>query len=289
MNETFPRSAGLPLDLRPSDLVTAAATGLLTLPDPARRGPVGRFALRSAVATAAGAAMWWGTREDPELRFDPERRAAMTVGAVGLVYGVAELGEALDAAIQRRLVRWGVRRPRAAAALVGAGLSLGMSVLERRTTPTLPDDDEAVGPTYRSLPPSVRELADAILAQTEDYDSVRLRAQLAVARQEVWGEESGPVRFVELAVPDDVEPAVPHDFTFPVSARFTSERGVPCTVMLLVAGGRLATILVDVEGQAWGPLADDWDPRGGDEDPLADVGLPDVGSVTFLTETSARG
>ncbi|TNC19500.1 hypothetical protein FHE66_03270 [Georgenia sp. 311] len=122
----------LPLGLRTADVVGAAVTGLLTLPDPARRSPVGRFALRTTVAGFTGATVWVGLGEDPELRTDLARRAGFTAGVVGLAYGAAELGERLDALTQRTLVRWGVRRPRAVMAVAGAGLALVMAVVDRR-------------------------------------------------------------------------------------------------------------------------------------------------------------
>ncbi|PYG02025.1 hypothetical protein SAMN05216184_101490 [Georgenia satyanarayanai] len=278
-------NASLPLGLRPSDVVTAAATGLLTLPDPARRTPLSRFALRTAVAGTTGAGVWWGTGEDPDLAAELPTRVAFTVGAAGLVYGAAELGETLDRALQRRLVRMGLRRPRLVMALTGVGVSLAMSLLERREADVTADDDAPEGPTLRPLPEHVRELVDAILAHTEDHDSLRLRAQLARASEEVWGEPEGAPRMVELAVPQDVPLAVPRSFTFPVSARFSSARGVPCTVQILVSGGRLAAAVVDVDDEAWEVLAEDWDPADGDPDPLADVTFPRAQDVTLVAES----
>lgn len=279
-------TTSLPLGLRTSDLVTAAATGVLTLPDPARRTPLTRFALRSAIAGTTGAGVWLGTSEEHELGLPGPSRVALTIGAVGLVYGAAELGEAVDRVLQRRLVRAGVRRPRLAMALGGVGLSLLMSLVERRSQDEAGEDAPA-GPTLRPLPEPVHELVSAILAHTEDHDSLRLRAQLVRASEEVWGEPEEAPRFVTIAVPDDVPLAVPHTFTFPVSARFTTRRGVPCTVEVLVTGGRLSAVVVDVDGEAWEVLAEDWDPAGGDPDPLADVTLPRVADVVLVTE--ARG
>ncbi len=278
-------TTSVPLGLRTSDLVTAAATGLLTLPDPARRTPLTRFALRTAVAGTTGAGVWLGSSEEHEVGLSLPSRVAFTVGAVGLVYGAAELGEAMDGALQRRIVRAGVRRPRLVMALAGVGLSLAMSLLERRDADTDPDDDAPEGPTLRPLAEPVRELVEAILAHTEDHDSLRLRAQLVRASEEVWGEPDDAPRLVELAVPDDVPLAVPHSFTFPVSARFVSARGVPCAAQVLVSGGRLAAVVVDVDDEAWELLAEDWDPADGDLDPLADVTLPRTQDVTLVTES----
>lgn len=281
-------TTSFPLGLRASDLVTAAATGLLTLPDPARRTPLTRFGLRTAIAGTTGAGVWLSTAEDEDTALDLPSRVAFTAGAVGLVYGAAELGEAMDRALQRRLSGMGVRRPRLAMALAGVATSLAVSLLERRGDHTATvDDDAPEGPVLRPLPEHVRELVGAILAHTEDHDSLRLRAQLARASEEVWGEPEDAPRMVELAVPDDVPLAVPHSFTFPVSARFTSARGVPCAARVLVSGGRLAAVVVDLDDDAWEVLAEDWDPAGGDPDPLADVTLPRAQDVFLVTE--ARG
>ncbi|WP_324650933.1 hypothetical protein [Georgenia sp. H159] len=272
--------ASLPLGLAPGDLATAAMTGLLTLPDPARRSPLGRFALRSAAAGTVAVGTWVALGQDA--RSDVTGRVAFTVGAAGLMYGLAELGEAMDGAVHRRLVRSGVRRPRVAMALAGVGLALAMSVLERRE-----DDGEVHDhldePVLGELPVPVRALIGAILEQTEDHDSLRLRAQLAVAGEARWGEEPDS-HVVDLVVPDDVPLAVPHAFTFPVSARFVSARGVPCTARLIVADGRLSVLVVDVDDEAWEPVAADWDAQGGDPDPLADITVPRVEDVTFVTE-----
>ncbi|MCM3660154.1 hypothetical protein M3148_03970 [Georgenia satyanarayanai] len=273
-----------PLGLRTSDLVTAAATGLLTLPDPARRTPATRFVLRTAVAGTTGAGVWLGTDGEPAL--DLPGRFAFTAGAVGFVYGAAELGEAVDRALQRRLVRMGVRRPRLTMALAGVGASLAISLLERRAEAG-EEEDAPEGPVLRPLPEPVRELVSAILSHTEDYDSLRLRAQLTGAREEVWGEPEDAPRLVELSVPENAPLAVPHSFTFPVSARFTSARAVPCAARVLVSGGRLAAVVVDLDEDAWEVLAEDWDAAGGDPDPLADVTLPRAQDVILVTE--ARG
>ncbi|WP_152190504.1 hypothetical protein [Georgenia satyanarayanai] len=278
-------STSLPLGLRASDLVTAAATGLLTLPDPARRTPLTRFGLRTAIAGTTGAGVWLGTAEDRDATLDLPSRVAFTAGAVGLVYGAAELGETMDRALQRRLVRAGVRRPRLAMALAGVGLSLAMSLLERRGAGTGAVEEAPEGPTLRPLPQPVHELVSAILAHTEDHDSLRLRAQLARASEEVWGEPEEAPRLVAIAVPDDVPLAVPHTFTFPVSARFTTPRGVPCTAEVLVSEGRLFAVVVDIDGKAWEVLAEDWDPAGGDPDPLADATLPRVSDVVLVAES----
>lgn len=283
MTEHTPARTALPWGLQPIDVLTAASTGLLTLPDPARRTPLTRFLLRTAVAGTAGAGMWAGTGEDSELAWDVSRRAALTTGAVGLVYGAAELGETLDGALQRRLVRSGVRRPRLVMALTGAGLALALAVLERRTAPPADEEELAPDPVNRPVRQQVRELAEAILGQTEDHESLRLRAQLAAATEVYWGESEDALS-VEIVVPDDVSRVVPREFTFPVRAHFTSPSGVPCTVRLYITDGRLSAVGVDVS-ETWDPAAAGWDPI---EDPLADASMPRLDQVTLVAEGFGR-
>ncbi len=137
----------LPFGLRLGDVLTAATTGLLTLPDPGRRSPAGRFAVRAGIAGVTGAAVWAGTGAHLEGRSGTRPRAALTSAAVGLAYGSAVLGDHLDGAIHRALVRRGVRRPRLAMAVGAAAVTLAMSVAERRT-----DDgaDDAAGESPRA-------------------------------------------------------------------------------------------------------------------------------------------
>src|SRR5690606_12277415 len=184
--------------------IGAAAAGALTLVDPARLRPAGRFALRSAVAGIAGVGAWSAFDTAPELAAEPGRRAAFTAAVVGLVYGAAELGEVMDAATVRGLRRVGVRRPRVVMALATIGVGL----------------------------------------------------------------------------------AGPHSFPVPVGARFVSQRGVPCVVRLGIEDGRLSWAVIDVDGELWAPIVDDWDAGDGDPDPLADVTWPGLDDVALVTERS---
>ncbi|MEE6281168.1 hypothetical protein [Georgenia sunbinii] len=274
------------------DLGVAAATGALTLVDPARLGPLGRFAFRSSEAAVVGGMTWFGLKQSKDLEWQPELRVAVTSGVVAVTYAFAELSEVFDAAVVRQLRRRGVRRPRVAMAVAGVGLALTMSLLERRAdarTAAADDDGDADEAIVRELPQQVRDIVAAILEQTEDHDSLRLRAQLAVAGEEVWGDDDGFGRMLELAVPDDVPLAVPHTFTFPVSGRFLSSRGVPCAVQLLVDGGRLSAVVIDVASDEWDAIADDWDDAGGDPDPLGDIdGWPAHQELRFVQETAGR-
>lgn len=273
-----------------AELAVAGLSGALTLVDPARLGVLGRLALRTSQAAVVGALAWVTTKDVPELEWQPEKRAALVAGAVAVTYALAEVGEAVDAAAVRGLARRGVRRPRLVAAAGSVALALGLTVLDRRTRTLSTDaaDDDAVEIVERPLPEQVREIISAILERTEDHDSLRLRAQLLVASEEVWGEDEF-ARMVELTVPDDVPLAVPHTFTFPVSAHFRSRRGVPCLLQLLVVDGHLATLVMDVHSAEWDEIADEWDDGGGDPDPLADiVEWPRLEELTFVTESAGR-
>ncbi|MEE6274370.1 hypothetical protein V2J56_13555 [Georgenia sp. MJ206] len=279
----------LPSDITPHvpTAVGAVAAGALTLVDPARLNPAGRFALRSAMASVAGVGAWTAFGTDPEISAEPGRRAAYAAAVIGFMYGLAELGEVMDAATERGLRRIGARQPRLVMALGTVGLGLATAVADYRAARDARPADDAPEPVHRDVPPRVRALIGAVLARTEEFDSLRLRAQLAAATQEVWGDDDeGPV--VVLATPDDVPLAVPHSFTFPVSARFVSARGVPCVVRLGVEGGRLQWAALDVDSELWDPVADDWDAGDGDPDPLADVTWPSLDEVTFVTERSGR-
>lgn len=273
------------------DLAVAAASGALTLVDPARLGLFGRLTFRTSQAAVVGALTWTAAKEVPGLEWQPETRVATTAGAIAVTFAFAEVGEALDAVAVRALSRRGVTRPRLAVAAGAVALALGLSVLDRSVAQQRADAD-ADGtvdvPVLRPLPEPVRAIIAAILDQTEDHDSRRLRAQLGAAREESWSEVEEFVPMIELAVPEDVPLAVPHTFTFPVSAHFRSTRGVPCAVQLLVAGGRLSALVIDVYGPAWDEMADDWDDEG-DADPLVDVtAWPALGELAFVTESPGR-
>lgn len=138
-------TARLPLGLRVSDVLTAATTGLLTLPDPAHRSPARRFALRAVLAGATGAAVWAGTGTRPEGRPGTRPRAVLTTAAAGLVYGSAVLGDRLDGVIHRALVRRGVRRPRVVMAAAATAVALAASVADRHA-----DDHGAAVPPSES-------------------------------------------------------------------------------------------------------------------------------------------
>lgn len=274
--------------LNRDEIVTALGLGALTLIDPARLRPGTRFAYRSVLAAFAAAGAWRSLADLPTVLADPLKRVAFSAGAAGLVYGAAELGEALDARFHRRLERWGVRRPRVVMAAATVALSIGTACLDSRSS-ALKEDDEVFEPVQRPLAPAVHELITAILEQSEDHDSLRLRAQLATASEEVWSEDDAvTARWVNLLVADDGDLAVPHQFVFPVSARFTTARGVPCQVQLHVEGGRLTSVVLDVAAEEWERVAEDWEPGDGDADPLAGVTWPAATDVTFVTETSGR-
>lgn len=271
------------------DLAVAGLSGALTLVDPARLGLAGRLAFRTSQAAIVGALTWITSKDVPELEWQTEKRVAMVAGAVAMTYAFAEVAEAVDAAAVRGLARRGVRRPRLAVAAGSVAAALGLAVLDRRTRSLgTAEEDDVVDIVERPLPERVRDIIAAILERSEDHDSLRLRAQLLVASEQVWGEDEFG-HAVEITVPDDVPLAVPHEFAFPVSAHFRTRRGVPCEIRLLVVQGHLASLVMDVHSPEWDEIADEWDDAGGDPDPLADIGdWPLLEELTFVTETAGR-
>lgn len=274
---------------RSLDVVAIGLGGALTLIDPARLGPGRRFGYRLAIAGLAGATFWRGLADD-ELSVAPETRLGLTAGVAGATLAGAELSEAADARLQAWLSRAGVRRPRLlmAAATLGTGLA-GLALEQRLAPVDAQEEDLGFLPGPRELPPAVRDLVAALLSQTEDYDSLRLRAQLERATEIVWpGEQDVSMRVLEFEVPGDVPLTVPRTFDFPVVARFVSPRGVPCRITLSVSDGRLSLLTRDVDVDLWDEIADDWRPMGGSSaDPLADVdSWPDVDQLEFVHDSA---
>ena len=140
----------------PRDLITAAATGVVTAAVPVHRwGPGLRWGTHAGLGVAAAGATAWfvsragaggagtppaGTaataadsREDaPEA---PGARATAAVAVLSglLVAGASIGGTALDQAAERALARRGVARPRWWLGAAAAVVSLGSSAVERRT------------------------------------------------------------------------------------------------------------------------------------------------------------
>ncbi|WP_210503749.1 hypothetical protein [Nocardioides xinjiangensis] len=130
------------LDSWPAHLATAAATGLVTTLMPVQRWSRGaRWTMHggTGVLAAAGTALVvrhperFGITDRPRTSHPQALAVAAPAVVVGVaVAGASRGGQAVDAWAERRLVARGVRRPRLWMGLGAAGLSLAMSVGDRR-------------------------------------------------------------------------------------------------------------------------------------------------------------
>jgi hypothetical protein len=108
-------------------------------------------------------------------------------------------------------------------------------------------------PRLAELDPTVRALVEAILAQPRGQAKTALRAQLAGAREEIWGDSEG---------------------------RFTAPSGVPLEVILRVSDGRLASVAVDVAEDT--PELEAYT----GEDPFEGLqAWPEPGAVSYVADT----
>ncbi|NKX54691.1 hypothetical protein [Arthrobacter mobilis] len=265
-------------------LASSAAVGALSLVDPARLSPGRRFLLRAAAAAVTGATFLIPLNKSPVLAFEPAAKAGFTAGMAGLTFGVADLGEAVDGRIQDWLRSRGIRRPRAVMAAAGAAMTFLVFLADRRTRPAVPEEIGDQEPRLVELDPAVRELVEGMLGYTQDYGAPVLRAQLAVAKEEAWDGPEGFSSMVDFAVGQEVPRVVPHNFTFPVRARFTGPSGAPLQAELGIEGGLLRSLLVDV-------VLDVEEPEGPDgADPLEGLASwPAPGDVTYVIETADAG
>ncbi|GAA3669430.1 hypothetical protein GCM10023081_04850 [Arthrobacter ginkgonis] len=269
-------------------VTSSAVLAALSLPDPARLSPGRRAALHGAIALLSGALMLVELRktdlEETGPLLDPLAKGALAAGAAGVALGLARPADALDARIQGLLVRRGVPKPRVILAVGSAALGLATFLADRALAARESGDganDDDGGPRQAELDPALRTLMEGILAQPRGQAKTALRAQLAGAREEVWGEPEGFDSMLEFAVDPDAPLAVPHDFTYPVRARFTAPSGVPLEVILRVSGGRLASLAVDVAEDT--PELEAFI----GEDPFEGLeAWPEPGAVSYVVETA---
>ena len=204
-----------------------------------------------------------------------EARVGTAVGATGAALGLAEAGEAVDARMQRGLVRLGVRRPRAVIAAASVAFAAATFLADRAWTLASTPLPDALAWEDRALPDPVRTLTSALLGRTDDFGAPELRAQLETARERAFVDERfRSPSYVQFAVADDAPLAVPGNAAFPVTARFAADDGTLYLVTLSVADGRLATLeMVEV--------------TDGDEEPGHEPERwPDAHDVTLHVETS---
>jgi len=261
-------------------VVTAAAIGALSLVTPARLSPGRRFAFRTATATLTGVMLWIEMRDSGKGVLPSETRAGLTAAGVGLTYGVAEWGEAIDGRIHRGLERRGVRHPRLVMAAAATVATFAAGRLGLNDDPLGSELDELhVEGERRPLDPAARALVTALIdaAGGEYRDS--LRRQLAEAESHHWGDaDAGFVPFVQLVVPEDAPRVVPSEVTLPVRGRVLHDAQM-LEVSLHVADGRLAWLSIDpVE------VVDTLEESLlGEDEPLS--AWPRVADVTLFRET----
>lgn len=242
-------------------IVSTMTIGVLSLIDPGPLKPGARALYRTGIAGITAVMTWVTTRAEIS---SVEARVGTTVGATGAALGLVGAAEAVDARMQRGLVRMGVRRPRlviaaTSAAFTAATFLADRAVAEHAATRGGPD---AFGWEDRALTDPVRALTAALLARTDAFGAPELRAQLDGARERAFTDERfRSPSFVQFAVADDAPLAVPGNAAFPVTARFATDDGTLYVVTLSIGEGRLSSLeIVEVTEDGEEPTneADRW-------------------------------
>ena len=243
-------------------IASSVVIGALSLIDPARLSPGWRLTYRAVSAGLTGGLTLLELRRTDALEGNPVAKAGAAFGVAGTVFGLSEVSERIDARITSGLKRVGVRRPRVFLAVASALTSMA-AFRSGGTVDVTSDDDGANGPHYTAVDPALRELVDGMLAATPEHASEALRRQWAGARAEHWSEddEADFGRWLEVTVDDALPRVVPYDFTFPVKAQFRAPSGVLAEASVLISGGRLRSVVVDVvPGDSELDSIDDGDP-----------------------------
>ncbi len=154
MDETPAPTHPTVLDSWPAQVAVAVATGVVTTRWPMERwSRTARWSLHGAMAVLAGAAAGLAARrpdllapddstgEEPWTPLGTAATAGVVVGLGALVAGVSRGSEAADSWAERTLAARGVRRPRVWMGVTAAGLSLAMSVADRRRQDASRTDD----------------------------------------------------------------------------------------------------------------------------------------------------
>jgi hypothetical protein len=255
-------------------VASSIVVGALSLVDPAPLRPGARVLYRTTIAGFTAAMTWVAARGEFT---SVEARVGTTVGATGAAFGLLGASEAIDARMQRGLVRMGVRRPRLVIAATSVAISAATFLADRAVSEHLAADADGHPFDWedRPLPDTVRVLTAALLARTDAFGAPELRAQLATARERTFTDERyRSSSFVQFAVADDAPLAVPGNAAFPVTARFASDGGTLYVVTLGIAEGRLASLEI-VE------VTDDGDEPSGEAERW-----PEAHEVTLHVETS---
>lgn len=270
-------------------LVSTSLYAGLSLVEPRRLTVGQRLAFRTAVAATSAWSIWVGTRSVEEFHaIGPLGRVCTTAGAAGLVMGLSEVSEALDARLHDGLVRRGVRRPRLCVAAGTAALSLGAFWAGRgESGRPVESEDDVVEPseTLGAVPENTRELVEAILASTDDYGAPQLRIHLSAAQLVSYDEEIDDAEFwpfVQFRVPESLPRAVPGNATFPFVGRFRAMGDRTFDVRVVVENGYLDSVVVE-EGDDWS--IDEWHAWNEDERTVGDLDAwPAPKSIQVLSE-----
>ncbi|KAM9862327.1 hypothetical protein ACI1US_01782 [Leucobacter sp. BZR 635] len=260
------------------------ALGAAALIDPAKLTPGGRAAYRLTLAGITAAVV----AGDTQRAVGPQGRSAAATAATvagGAVLGLAEAGEALDAKLQRSLVRRGVSKPRLVFAAVTAGLTLATELpallAARRWVSYRSGNSQHMDVVdhvpFGEFPEGARTLITGMLDFSADPSAEALRAQLASAHERLGVGGSGSFDAIDIIVFDAeaLPRAVPHRQQFPVVAEFADPNtGSPRVVRLGIDGGSLAQLTIE---------ADD---RAADSEWLWPERWPALAEVTFSVEGS---
>lgn len=273
-------------------MVISTALGAAALIDPAKLTPGKRALYRSGLAGVTAAMV----ASDAATGLDRRGRGAAAVAAGGAVLGLSEVGETVDARLQRALVRRGVSKPRLVFATATFALSLmaelpSVVAARRARSAAAPGSrrgfDGAGGSsgTPAELPAGARSLIAGMLDFSADPSATALRTQLDSAQELVWGGVSGSYDVITIAVGDAaaLSRAVPHEQQFPVTASFVdSATGQRRLVRMRVAGGMLAELTIEnpedseAPGDPFPQTAGNWPSR-----------WPALAEVTFQLDSDA--
>lgn len=214
--------------------------GAMSLIDPGPLRPGARVLYRASVAGLTAAMTWAAARKELA---SVEARIGTTIGVTGAALGLLGAGEAIDARMQRGLVRLGVHRPRLVIAATSAAFAAATFLADRAVNELSSVGTEPFDWEDRPLGDTVRVLTAALLARTDSFGAPELRVQLESARERTFTDERlRSPSFVQFIVADDAPLAVPGNAVFPVTARFATDDGTLYVVTLGVADGRLSSL-----------------------------------------------
>jgi hypothetical protein len=241
-------------------ILSTAVAGVLPLIDASKLKPEQRRIAHaaSAVLTGAYAAVVIGGRNR---RLTP-LKVATGLAATGAALRFADVGDAFEARMERRLRQAGSRYPRvwmgAGSAVVTFAAFLGDRVAARSQLfePMAIDQRERLRP----LGAAVCSLVEGLLGATDVPAADALHAQLHAAQEVYWTD--GFTSAVHFRVPDDLPRAVPHEQVFPVRGQFTGPDGKTLRLFLQVADGKLDYLSVEPadpeDVDDFDDLIDDW-------------------------------